>query len=119
MKKDKETDEESKKRGVSMERGKVGTKKEVQTAYTTWSKYNFNKHNMEWSTVFYIKRNLINKIKWTSTIEKWKIIHSYQETCIKINKFVDELKCPNDKIYSDSVIKNIYSSIIVGSAEFV
>ena len=30
---DKETDEEGKKRGVSMERSKSGTKKEVRTAY--------------------------------------------------------------------------------------
>ena len=33
MKKDKETDEEGKKRGVSMEKSKAGTKKDVPTAY--------------------------------------------------------------------------------------
>ena len=33
MKYDNETDEEGKKRGVSMEKSKAGTKKEVPTAY--------------------------------------------------------------------------------------
>ena len=33
MKQDKETDEEGKKRGVSVERSKAGTKDEVPTAY--------------------------------------------------------------------------------------
>ena len=47
MKNDKETDEEGKKRGVSMERSKAGAWKEVKSRRpsTTYSKFNINKHN--------------------------------------------------------------------------
>ena len=45
-KQDKHTDEEGKKRGVSMERSKAGTKKRSRRPITSQSKYNDNKHNM-------------------------------------------------------------------------
>ena len=51
MKYDKETDEEGKKRSVSMERSKAGTKKKKsRRPITSYSKYNNNKHNI---VVFY------------------------------------------------------------------
>ena len=46
MKYDKKTDKKGKKRDVSMERSKVGTKKEVPPAYHILTKYNNNKHNI-------------------------------------------------------------------------
>ena len=53
MKLDKETDEEGKKRGVSMERSKAGTKeKEVQTAITTYSKHNKKHHIVVFSKIW-------------------------------------------------------------------
>ena len=64
MKLDKETDEEWKKRGVSMEWSKASTNKKKCSAgsTTTWSKYNNNKHNI---VVFYkvgkVQLNSINK----------------------------------------------------------
>ena len=46
-KKDKETDEEGKNRGVSMERSKAGTKEnKSERPITTYSKYNNNQNNM-------------------------------------------------------------------------
>ena len=61
MKLDKETDEEGKKRGVSMERSTAGTKKkEVPTAYHILIKIqNNNKDNM---VIFYTKWKKYNEI---------------------------------------------------------
>ena len=44
--------EEGKKRGMSMERSKVGTKKKDCLSFTTSSKYNNNKHKI---VIFYKK----------------------------------------------------------------
>ena len=61
-----------------MERSKESTiKKTSPKPIPTQSKYNNNKHNMEEFYKIFKKYTEIRlkNIKWTWTIEKWKIIH--------------------------------------------
>ena len=73
MKWDKETDEEGKKRGVSMERSNAGTKKQTfRQPITTWSKYNNKKHNI----LFYKIWKKYNEIQLTNNkmdLNNWKM----------------------------------------------
>ena len=62
MKEEKETGEEGKKRGVSLEGSKASTNKKFRRPITTKSKHNINKHNM---VLFYKKYKKYNEFQFT------------------------------------------------------